>query len=158
MWCNSTPCGVPTATQCSVLTSPAQPRWLHRRCSTPVNSSTEGISAIQPHFREAIRIFYGSFKHFLKTNNGFNRNVVVLLIFDRSRALWCDEWAARKGEVEDEESRVKECAVAVQVAPRGSSDCLQRKAKDTKHLSCCCPGRRKTLPPAESQSRTLWFP
>lgn len=51
---------------------------LYRCCSTPVGHCTQDISVIHSHFQEVISIFYGSFKYFLKTSSGFNRNVVLL--------------------------------------------------------------------------------
>lgn len=55
----------PTAMQCSAL-DPCIAAVAALMLSTPVNHSTDSISAVQPHFREVIRIFNGSFKHFLK--------------------------------------------------------------------------------------------
>lgn len=68
---------------CNALSySPAWLRWLHWCCIIPVNEKHFCNSVS---FHRAIRLFYGSFKFFLRINNGFNRNGAILLIFDWGR-------------------------------------------------------------------------
>lgn len=94
--------------------SPAWLRWLHWCCTIPVNQKYFCHSVSFP---RVIRIFYGSFKHFLKTNNGFNRNVAILLMFDWGRCSLMP-WAS-SGESGTWGHQVKESNVAMQVAGKG---------------------------------------